>query len=137
MDSLTITKRNGFSCRIVVTICHKKLPHQTIRQSLLLFRYLTCLLDRDHIKFYARLIMYNFAGIITLQVVINRKQRKHIYKANFSVAVHMCRLFYQNKTTSPCLEAIVAKNLVPVRPGRHKERNLTPKIYHGFLYRVA
>lgn len=88
-------------------------------------------------EIYARLIMYNFAEMITSHVAIKKKQRKYTYKANFSIAVHMCRLFYQDKTTSPCLEAIVAKNLVPVRPGRHKERNLTPKIYHGFLYRVA
>lgn len=88
-------------------------------------------------EIYARLIMYNFAEMITSHVAIKKKQRKYTYKANFSIAVHMCRLFYQDKTTSPCLEAIIAKNLVPVRHGRHKERNLTPKIYHGFLYRVA
>lgn len=88
-------------------------------------------------EIYAHLIMYNFAEMITSHVAIKKKQRKYTYKANFSIAVHMCRLFYQDKTTSPNLEAILAKNLVPIRPGRHKERNLTPKIYHGFLYRVS
>lgn len=88
-------------------------------------------------EIYAHLIMYNFAEMITSHVVIDKKQRKHTYKANFSIATHMCRLFYHGKTTPPDLEAIIAKNLIPIRPDRHRERKLTPKIYHGFLYRVA
>lgn len=88
-------------------------------------------------EIYAHLIMYNFAEMITSHVVIEKKQRKHTYKANFSVAVHMCRKFYHGETTSPDLETIIARNLVPIRPGRHRGRNLTAKIFHGFLYRVA
>ncbi len=88
-------------------------------------------------EIYARLIMYNFAEMITSHVVISKKQRKHTYKANFSVATHMCRLFFRGKTTSPNLEAIIAKNLIPIRPERHRSRNLTIKVFHGFLYRVA
>lgn len=88
-------------------------------------------------EIYAHLIMYNFAEMITSHVVIDKKQRKHTYKANFSVAAHMCRLFYRGKTTSPDLEAIIAKNLIPIRPGRHRERNLVVKIFRGFLYRIA
>lgn len=88
-------------------------------------------------EIYAHLIIYNFAEMITSHVVIEKKQRKHTYKANFSVAVHMCRKFYHGETTSPDLETIIARNLVPIRPGRHRERDLTVKIFHGFLYRVA
>lgn len=75
--------------------------------------------------------------MITSSVVINKKQKKHTYKINFSVAVHMCRLFYEGKTTSPNLEAIVAKNLIPIRPNRQFKRKATRKIYHSFFYRVA
>ena len=88
-------------------------------------------------EIYAHMIMYNFAEMITSHVAINKKQRKYTYKANFSVAAHMCRLFYRGKTTSPDLEAIIAKNLIPIRPDRHRERKLTTKIFRGFLYRVA
>lgn len=88
-------------------------------------------------EIYAHLIMYNFTEMITSHVVINKKQRKYTYKANFSVAAHMCRLFFREKTTSPNLEAIISKNLIPIRPERHRTRNLTPKVFHGFLYRVA
>lgn len=90
-----------------------------------------------HQEIYAHLIMYNFAEMITSHVVIKKKQRKYTYKANFTVAAHMCRLFYQGKTTSPNLETIISRNIIPVRPDRHRERKLTAKVFHGFLYRVA
>lgn len=63
--------------------------------------------------------MYNFAEMITSHVVIEKKQRKYTYKANFSVAAHICRLFYRGKTTLPNLEAIIAKKFIPIRHARH------------------
>lgn len=90
-----------------------------------------------HQEIYAHLIMYNFSEMITSHVVIAKKQRKHTYKANFSVAVHMCRRFFYERTSPPDLETIIARNLIPVRPERHRIRNLTVKAFHGFLYRVA
>lgn len=88
-------------------------------------------------EIYARLTMYNFAEMITSHVVIEKKQRKYIYKANFSVAAHMCRLFYHGMTAPPDLEAIIARNIIPVRTERHRERHLRAKAFHGFLYRIA
>ena len=88
-------------------------------------------------EIYAQMIMYNFVQMITSHVVIEKKQRKYTYQANFSVAVHVCRLFYQGKTTSPDLETIISRNIIPVRPERHRERKLTARVFHGFLYRVA
>ena len=88
-------------------------------------------------EIYARLIMYNFAEMITSHVIIEKKQRKYTYKANFSVAVHMCRLFYHGKTTSSDLETIIERNIVPIRCNRHQRRHLTVKLFRGFLYRVA
>lgn len=88
-------------------------------------------------EIYAHMIMYNFAEMITSHVAVKKKQRKYTYKANFSVAAHMCRLFYNGKTSSPNLEAIIARNLIPIRPDRHRQRKLTAKGFQGFLYRVA
>ena len=42
-------------------------------------------------EIYAHMIMYNFAEMITSHVAIEKKQRKYTYKANFSVATHICR----------------------------------------------
>lgn len=90
-----------------------------------------------HQEIYAHMIMYNFAEMVTSHVAIEKKQRKYTYKANFSVAAHVCRVFYRGNTTSPNLEAVIAKNLIPIRPDRHRERNINAKIFQGFLYRVA
>ncbi len=88
-------------------------------------------------EIYAHLIMYNFSEMITSHVVIKQKQRKYTYKANFSVAVHMCRLFYHRKITSPVLEAIISRNVIPIRPDRHRIRKNSDKSFKGFLYRIA
>lgn len=89
-------------------------------------------------EIYAHLIMYNFAETVTSQVSIRKKKRKYTYRANFSVAVHICRQYYRNKVTLPVLESIIAKNLIPIRMNRHNDRDLPKKrTYHGFLYRVA
>lgn len=88
-------------------------------------------------EIYANMIMYNFAEMITSHVFIRKKQRKYTYKANFSVAAHVCRLFYHGKTTSPNLEAIIAQHLIPIRPGRHNSRSKKLSGYHSFMYRIA
>ena len=89
-------------------------------------------------EIYSHLIMYNFAETVTSQVSIRKKQRKHTYRANFSVAVHIYRLYYRNKVTLSVLESIIAKNLIPIRMNRHRDRDLSNyRAYHGFLYRVA
>ena len=88
-------------------------------------------------EIYAHLIMYNFAEMITSHVAIKKKQRKYTYKANFSVAAHMCRKFYRGITSPPDLETIISRNLVPIRPDRHRERYPSARTFRGFLYRVA
>lgn len=88
-------------------------------------------------EIYARLIMYNFTEMITSHVIIKKKQRKYTYKANFSIAAHMCRTFFCEKTTSPDVETIVARNIVPIRPDRCRPRKPTNRTTISFLYRIA
>ena len=90
-----------------------------------------------HQEIYAHLIIYNFSEMITSHVAISKKKRLYTYKANFSVAVHVCRLFFYEKATSPGLAAIISKNLIPIRPDRHYTRKRSEKGFCGFLYRVA
>ena len=59
-------------------------------------------------EIYSHFIMYNFAETVTTQVSIRKKQRKHTYRTNFSVAVHIYRLHYRNKVTLSVLECIIA-----------------------------
>jgi hypothetical protein len=89
-------------------------------------------------EIFAHLIMYDFAKMITSNVAIRTKERKHALKANFSVAVHVCRRFYLGDISPPDLEAIIERNLIPIRPDRHVPRNLSgARHFQGFHYRIS
>ena len=90
-----------------------------------------------HQEIFARLTMYNFYELITQSVVIQQKDRKYAYKVNFSAAVHICRQFFLRDLPPPRVEALLAKHISPIRPGRSSPRKLKPKQPFGFLYRVA
>jgi hypothetical protein len=96
---------------------------------------------RDFIKqeIFARLVMYNFAEMVTSHVVISRADRKLTYQVNFTVAVHLCKRFLRSRIheTPPNVEALIRKNILPVRPGRKDKRKLRSRPTISFLYRVA
>jgi hypothetical protein len=88
---------------------------------------------------FARIIMYNFAEMITSHVVISRTDTKHIYQVNFTVAIHICRHFLRlwNKAPPHDVEALIRKNILPVRPDRAYKRKIRFRTAVSFLYRVA
>lgn len=90
-----------------------------------------------HQEIFARLTMYNFYELITQSVIIQQKDRKYAYKVNFSAAVHICRQFFLRNLPPPRVEALLAKHISPIRPGRSRPRKLKTKQPFGFLYRVA
>lgn len=95
----------------------------------------------DHIaqEVFAKLTMYNFCEIITLNVVITHKQRKHEYQVNFTVAIHICRYFFRcsSDANPPDVELLIQQNILPIRKGRKDERKLRAKSSVSFIYRVA
>jgi hypothetical protein len=92
-------------------------------------------------EIYARIIMYNFAEMITAHVVISQSDRKHDYKVNFAVAVLICRHFLRSKDNDELdVESLIRKNILPVRPirsERNSMRYIRPKSVVGFVYRIA
>ena len=88
-------------------------------------------------EIFARLIMYNFSELITSHVVIQKSNRKYPYKANFSVAVQVCRQFLLGNISPPDVEATISKNVSVTRTGRSNPRNMVVKHAVSFLYRVA
>ena len=88
-------------------------------------------------EIFARLIMYNFTELITSHVVIRKPNRKYPYKANFSVAVQVCRQFLLGNISPPDVEATISKNVSVSRTGRSNPRNMAVKHAVSFLYRVA
>jgi len=96
---------------------------------------------REHIaqEVFARIIMYNFAEMITSHVVISQADTKHTYQVNFTAAIHICRHFLRLRSNlpPPHVEALIRKNILPVRPGRMDKRKIRYKTAVSFLYRVA
>jgi len=86
---------------------------------------------------FARLIMYNFTELITSPVIIRKADCKYAYKANFSVAVHVCRQFFLGNVSPPDVEALIRRHVSPIRPGRSRPRKMTVKHAVSFIYRVA
>ena len=85
----------------------------------------------------ARLIMYNFFELITTHVIIKTKNRKHSYKANFTRAVHVCRMFLRGDISPPDVEAQIARNIVPIRPDRQRNRKRLFSSVISFAYRLS
>lgn len=93
-------------------------------------------------EIFARMIMYNFAEMITSHVVISQMDKRHPYQVNFTVAVHVCRHFLRSRDNEPPpdVEALIRKNILPIRPirpGQKNTRKIRWKSAVSFVYRVA
>ena len=90
-------------------------------------------------EIYARLVMYNFCELITMHVVIQQKDTKHGYQVNFTRAIQVCRHYFkcQSNIRPPDVEALIRKNILPIREGRKDPRKVKAKAVVSFLYRVA
>ena len=89
-------------------------------------------------EIFAALVIYNFTEWITAHVIIQKGNRKHTYKANFSAAVRICRKFLADEMHPPDVESLIAKYTIPVRPNRKYERPLSRRVVTiNFTYRIA
>lgn len=88
---------------------------------------------------FCRLIMYNFSSMITLHVIIKKRGNTYGYKANFDVAVHICKYLISPKGDAkpPDVEALIRQHVHPIRPGRTSPRSVRPRRAVGFNYRVS
>ena len=95
----------------------------------------------EHItqEIFARLVIYNFCELITMHVVIQQKETKHSYQVNFTRAIQVCRYYFkcQSDISPPNVEALIRKNILPIRDGRKDPRKVKAKAVVSFLYRVA
>ena len=88
-------------------------------------------------EIFARMIIYNFTELVISHVVMEKKDRKHAYQANFSTAVHICRQYFRGNVSPPDVETLITRLILPIRPGRSLPRNLAPRKAASFYYRVA
>ena len=90
-------------------------------------------------EIFAKLTMYNFCIAITAEVVIPQFDRKYNYQVNLSVAIAISLRFFKDKkdTAPPDVEALIRKNILPIRPGRSDPRKVQTRSLVSFNYRLA
>ena len=93
----------------------------------------------EHIlqEIFAKLTIYNFTELIAASISIRNAVRKLIYKINFSAAANVCRKFFLGFCTPDFVEAVIQKNILPIRSLKGRPRLLHSKPAVSFLYRVA
>lgn len=70
-------------------------------------------------EIFAKLMMYNFCEMMTLNVMISPNKRKHKYQVNFTAAIHICKYYFrwrENKTP-PDVERLIQPYILPIREG--------------------
>ena len=97
---------------------------------------------RDFIKqeIWARMIMFNISMIIIEEAYkhkFKKKHRKYEYKINIARAIHLIRdsITKRKGGAPPNLLELIAKEILPVRPGRTFERRTRPHSFVSFGYR--
>ncbi|MGO4544166.1 transposase [Paenibacillus sp. 2TAB23] len=93
-------------------------------------------------EIFARMILYNFAEMMTSHIIISQMNKRHLYEVNFTVAVNVCIHFLRLQGDEPPsdVEALIRKNNLPVRPIRPSQkhtRNIRSKSTVSFVYRVT
>ena len=96
---------------------------------------------REYIEMeiWARLILYNFCSVITRHVVITKKNRKHSYQVNYTVAYQACHYFLRlhNGEEPPNIESLIEQNILPIRPNRKYARQHRFRVPVSFTYRFS
>lgn len=92
-------------------------------------------------EIWAKLITYNITETLINHTVIEKKETKHEYKVNFSVAAHICRVFLRLTTEKDSIDvmSLLQKELIPIRNGRQYPRLKTAHFRKPryFIYRAA
>ena len=90
-------------------------------------------------EIWARLILYNFCTIITTHVVVKKKDRKHKYQVNYTVAFNACHylLRLHNGEKPPNIIGLIEQNILPIRPDRNFARQHRFRVPASFTYRFS
>jgi len=87
-------------------------------------------------EIFARLTMYNFSQLIISHIIVKQKKRKHSYRINFAVSVHICRKFFLKNISPSKLETLLLHHLLPIRQGLTNPRKAHARVAASFLYRI-
>lgn len=94
---------------------------------------------REYIEMeiWCRLLLYNFCSIITGHVVLQQKNRKHVYQVNYSIAYKACHYFLglHCGENPPDIESLIGQNILPIRHDRKYARQHRFRVPVNFCYR--
>ena len=97
---------------------------------------------RDFIRqeIWARMVMFNISMIIIEEAYkhkFKKKDRKYEYQINITRAIHLIRDSINKRKGGipPNLLELIAKEILPIRPGRSFERRTRPHSFVNFGYR--
>lgn len=92
-------------------------------------------------EIWAKLIAYNITETMINQTVLEKRDTKHAYKVNFTVAAHICRVFLRLATEKDRYDvmSLLQKELIPIRNDRQYPRLQTAHFRRPryFIYRAA
>lgn len=92
-------------------------------------------------EIWAKLIAYNITEAMIQSVILEDHDTKHAYQVNFSMAVHICRVFLRLAAEEDDIDmvALLCKELIPIRPDRAYPRLKTAHFRRPkyFVYRAA
>lgn len=138
---VTSLPRKTFPSKVIAELYHRRWGIETSFRSL---KYTVGLVNLHgksdgfvRQELYAALTVFNFASRVINATVIHKPPGK-LYRANFKMAVFLCRDFLKNHPYDGYkLMQTISRYIEPVRPGRADERKLKAKGFAGFVYRVA
>jgi len=92
-------------------------------------------------EIWAKMLAYNITELMVRHTVIEKRGRKHSYQVNFTMAVHICRVFLRLTTEKDSIEvmSLLKKELLPIRNERQYPRLKTAHFRKPryFIYRAA
>lgn len=87
-------------------------------------------------EIFSKMTLYNFASLLRLHAIFMQPEGKYLYRVNSAFAAHIAREFLLGFVPAAKVEPLIAKFLLPVRPGQQKPRNMRVKRPASFQYRI-
>lgn len=92
-------------------------------------------------EIWANLLTYNITEVMINHTVLEKRETKHDYKVNFTIAAHICRVFLRLATEKGQYDimSLLQKELIPIRNERQYPRLKTAHFRRPryFIYRAA
>ena len=86
-----------------------------------------------------KITMYNYCSRMAANASVHQsKGAIYAYQLNFTMAIHLCKLYYKwRRRNFKDLLIEIGKYAEPIRLRRSDKRNVRPKRFVGFTYRIA